>query len=88
MEIIILSLMVLAIGLMMLFSGRWTKRNLLFSIYVPDEQQDRSEVKAIQLKFRNRTLLASVVATLLTGFMLATLSDGWGWQPLSLSFIH
>ncbi|WP_165983076.1 DUF1648 domain-containing protein [Macrococcus brunensis] len=78
MEIIILSLMVLAIGLMMLFSGRWTKRNLLFSIYVPDEQQDRSEVKAIQLKFRNRTLLASVVATLLTGFMLATLSDGWG----------
>lgn len=78
METLVLSLIVLMTGLMMLFSGRWIRRNLLFGIYVPDEQQHRAEVKAIQHSYRNNIIIVSAAAALVTAILLALLSAGWG----------
>ncbi|WP_165982033.1 DUF1648 domain-containing protein [Macrococcus hajekii] len=78
MEMLLLSLIILLTGFTILFSGRWVKRNILFSVYVPDEQQQHREVKIIKRKFIRLAIGAAIFTALLNVLFLLLLPSEWG----------
>jgi len=64
-EAMITSLIILITGLAILLSGRFVKRNMLFSIYVPDTHQTDAEVTALITRFRTRVITAAVISAVI-----------------------
>ncbi|TDM12110.1 DUF1648 domain-containing protein [Macrococcus lamae] len=64
-EAMTMTLIILVTGLIFLFAGRFTKRNILFSVYVPDHYQNNQEIGDVRRRFRNRVVTATVVSAVI-----------------------
>ncbi|KAA1036603.1 DUF1648 domain-containing protein [Macrococcus equipercicus] len=63
-EAIVTSLIIGVTGLVILLSGRFVKRNMLFSVYVPDNYRKEAEVRDIIKQFRVQVITAAVLSAM------------------------
>lgn len=74
-ENILFSMLILVIGLIMLWADRIVKRNLLFSVFVPDEQLTHPGVTLIRRQFRQRIIISAIAVAVINFVMMLLLSD-------------
>lgn len=74
-ESLLLSVMILGTGLIMLWADRIVKRNLLFSVFVPDEQLAHPSVARIRRQFRQRIAVAASAIAVIALIAMLLMSE-------------
>lgn len=65
MEIVFLSMLLFFTALMFLISSRFTRRNVLFSVFVPDAFVEHDIIKTTKAKYQRSIILLAVICTLI-----------------------
>lgn len=78
MEVLFLSSLILLTGLLFLLNARFVRRNILFSVFVPEKETDNSAIHTIKGQYIKQIIILSFAMTIINAISLLLLKETTG----------